>query len=375
MDMDKMRVVLIGAGMIANSAHLPSLELYRKEGKVDVVGIADVRTEAAAETAKRWGIPHFYEDPQKMLDELHPDLAVVCTPNMFHKQWTLASLRAGAHVACEKPMGLSVSDVREMWQTAKDCGKNLFPCQCMRWRNCMQMSKQVIDSGELGNIYFSDVSFIRRIGIPTWGFFHMKKYNFGGPFCDLGVHLLDSLFWLCGDRKVVSVSGSTYTKIAGQEEDVHLSLAESGAYNGTFTPRKYDRREFDVEDLAVGFMRLSGGMSVNFKFSWALHMPTTNLRMSLCGDRAGLSVDGETLYKNVGGFQTDCGMKWFDNGKYKGIPFEQHRYMYENIMDTLSGRGEYLIKEEQNIEVTKAIEAFYCSAAKNREVMAEEIGR
>lgn len=236
----------------------------------------------------------------------------------------------------------------------------------------MQQSKNLVESGELGDVYFSDIEFIRRIGIPTWGMFHMKEHNFGGPFCDLGVHLIDSLLWICDDPKVVSVSGNTYTKIANKGEDILLSIAESGAYSGTFTPRKYDYHEFNVEDFATGFMRLDNGMSVNFKFSWAINLPTTNLDMVICGDKGGLSVNGETLYKNIGKYQTECAMKWFDNGAYKGVPFEQHRYMYRNIINTLDGKEEYLIKEHQNIEVTKAIEGFYKSAETGREVRFDD---
>ena len=120
------------------------------------------------------------------------------------------------------------------------------------------------------------------------------------------------------------------------------ALPESGAYDGTFTPRPYDYHEFNVEDFATGFMRLEGGMSVNFKFSWAINLPTTNLDMVICGDKGGLSVNGESLYKNIGRYQTECKMKWFDNGQYKGVPFEQHRYMYRNILNTLAGKEEYL---------------------------------
>ena len=237
----------------------------------------------------------------------------------------------------------------------------------------MQQSKELVSSGELGDVYFSDIEFIRRIGIPTWGFFHMKEHNFGGPFCDLGVHLIDSLLWIVGDKKVESVSGSAYTKIANQGEDILLSLAESGAYSGAFSPREYDYKEFDVEDFATGFMRLEGGMSVNFKFSWAINLPTTNLDMVICGDKGGLSVNKEKLYKNIGRYQSECDMKWFDNGEYKGAAFEQHRYMYRNIVNTLLGKEEFLIKEHQNIEVAKAIECFYKSAKLNREVRASEL--
>ena len=239
----------------------------------------------------------------------------------------------------------------------------------------MQQSKELVDSGELGDIYFSDIEFIRRIGIPTWGMFHMKEHNFGGPFCDLGVHLIDSLLWIVGGKKVKSVSGNAYTKIANRGEDILLSIAESGAYNGTFTPRSYDYREFNVEDFATGFMRLEDGMSVNFKFSWAINLPTTNLDMVICGDKGGLSVNGEKLYKNIGRYQTECEMKWFDNGEFKGVPFEQHRYMYRHILDVLNGKAEYLITKEQNLEVTKAIECFYKSAESGREVQAAELLR
>lgn len=370
---NRLRVAVIGTGMIANSAHFPALNILREKGEVEVVGVADIRPEAAKETAERHNVPRWYEDPQKMLDELHPDFVAVCTPNMHHKEWTIKALNAGAHVACEKPMAISLADAKEMWKTAKECGKMLFPCQCMRWRNYMQQSKILVDRGELGDVYFSDIEFIRRIGIPTWGMFHMKEHNFGGPFCDLGVHLIDSLLWILGDKKVKSVSGSTYTKIANQGEDILLSIAESGAYSGTFTPRPYDYREFNVEDFSTGFMRLCDGTSVNFKFSWAINLPTTNLNMVICGDKGGLSVNNEMLYKNIGRYQSECDMKWFDNGKYKGVPFEQHRYMYRNIMDTLAGKEEYLIKEAQNLEVTKAIECFYRSAELKREVSADEL--
>ena len=371
--MKKLRIAIIGTGMIANSAHFPALEPFRREGLVEVVGVADIRPEAAEETAKRHGVEKWYEDPQKMLEELKPDFVAVCTPNRYHKEWTIKALETGAHVACEKPIALTLADAKEMWATAKKYNRHLFPCQCMRWRNYMQRAKELVESGELGELYFSDIAFIRRIGIPTWGMFHMKEHNFGGPFCDLGVHLIDSLLWIAGDKKVEAVSGSAYTKIADQGEDILLSIAESGAYAGTFTPRPYDYREFNVEDFAAGFMRLEGGMSVNFKFSWALNLPTTNLDMVLCGDKGGLSVNGEKLYKNIGRFQGECAMKWFDNGPFRGVPFEQHRYMYRHIMEVLAGKAEYLITREQNLEVTKAIECFYRSAEENREIKSEEL--
>ncbi len=370
--MKKRRVAIIGCGMICNSAHFPALDILKEQGLAEVVAVADIRPEAAKETAQRHGVPVWYEDPQRMLEEVQPDFVSVCTPNVYHKKWTIAALRAGADVACEKPIAVSLADAEEMWHVAEETGHRLFPCQCMRWRNNMMQSHELVSAGELGSPYFADVSLIRRIGIPTWGMFHMKEHNFGGPFCDLGVHVIDSLLWICGDPRVEAVSGSAFTKIANQGQDVLLSIAESGAYAGVFTPRPYDYHEFNVEDLAAGFMRLSGGFSVSFKFSWAVNLPGS-MSVVICGDKGGLSVNGETLYKNVGRYQSEMKMKWFDNGKYAGKPFEQHRYMYQQIFDVLRGEGEYLIQKHQNLEVTKAIDCFYRSAAEGREVRADEL--
>ena len=94
--MSKLRVAVIGTGMIANSAHFPALNILRKEGLVDVVGVADIRGEVAEETAKRHSVANWYTDPQKMLDELKPDFVAVCTPNVYHKKWTIAALKAGS---------------------------------------------------------------------------------------------------------------------------------------------------------------------------------------------------------------------------------------------------------------------------------------
>ena len=371
--MKKLRVAVIGTGMIANAAHFPMLNILREKGLIEVVGVADIREEAARETALRHNVPKYYVDPQQLLDELSPDFVAVCTPNAHHKEWTIKALKAGAHVACEKPLAGSLKDAEEMWETARQMGRHLFPCQCMRWRNYMQHTKKLVEAGELGDPYFADVEFMRRYGIPSWGMFHMKEHNFGGPFCDLGVHLLDSLLWICGSPKVVSVSGSAYRKLGCKGEDILISIAESGAYDGTFTPRPYDYREFNVEEFSNGYMRLDNGMSVNFKFSWAINLPTTNLDMRICGDKGGLSVNNEMLYKNVGRYQAETKMKWFDNGQYKGVPFEQHRYMYQHILDVLDGKAEYLITKAENLEVTKAIECFYKSAEIGREVLAADL--
>lgn len=369
----KYRIALIGNGMIANAAHLPAIGNLRKEELLDVVGVADIRPTAAEETAKRYDIPKWYSDPQKMLDELKPDIVTVCTPNMLHKKWSIAALEAGANVMCEKPLTLTYKDAKEMFDTADRCGKLLFPCQSRRWSPDMRFAYEALRQCDIGKPYFCDVSFVRRYGIPTWGMFHMKDKNGGGSFCDLGVHFIDALLWMTGSPRVEAVSGNTYDYLAKKGEEVLLSIKESGAYSGTFTPRPYDPKEFSVEECAAGMMRLADNFSVNFKFTWALNMPTTNLKMTICGDKAGICVEDQMLYKNTGQYQSEIKLKNWDNRAYTDKAFDGHWYMYQHVYDVLEGKEERLVKPAETLNVVSAIEAFYRSAQEGREIRTTEL--
>ncbi len=367
----KHRIAIIGAGMICNAAHLPALAPLRERGDVEVVAVADIRPEAARETAERYKIPRWYEDAQTMLDKEHPDWVSICTPNKRHIL-SIMALRAGANVMCEKPLTIKYSEAKEVFAVAKEVGKVMFPCQSRRWSPDMDFAHDVVSKGLLGDPYYADISFVRRYGIPTWGMFHMKRENGGGPFCDLGVHFIDAVLWMCGNPRVESVSGSTYDIIAKKGEEVLLNIKESGAAGGLFTPRPYDPKEFSVEDSAMGSMRLDNGMSINFKFTWAMHQPTAK-HILLCGDKGGLDVEQQMLYQNVGGYQGETKLKYFDNRPFAGVPFDAHHYMYEHILRVLDGKEEPMVKHEETLNVVSAIEAFYLSAEKRREVRTEEL--
>lgn len=368
--MKKMRVAVIGNGMIANAAHLPA---YKNLGDlVEVVACADIREEAARETAQRYGIPKYYTDPQRMLDEIKPDLVSVCTPNNYHKQWAIAALRAGANVVCEKPIAVHYKDAVEMFAEADKAGKLLFPCQTMRFTDNTMAAKKIAETGRLGQVYFGDISAVRRRGVPTWGMFHMKEHNAGGPFCDLGVHILDSFLWIAGNPKMQAVSGRAWTKLANTKEDIETSLSESGAPAGTFTPRPYDYHEFTVEDFSAGTARFEGGLLVNFKFSWAVNMPNSG-GMTFAGTGAGMLNNPLTVYANIDGFQTEVSPHVIKHANYGGASFTGHMWLMEHVQDVLRHGVEPIVKREEALNVVAAIEAFYLSSELNREVTFAEL--
>jgi predicted dehydrogenase len=361
----RLRVAVIGTGMIANAAHIPAWKTLHNDA--EVVGVADIREEAARETARRYEVPHAYTDPQRMLDELQPDVVSVCTPNVYHREWTIAALRAGAHVLCEKPITTSYANAVEMYAAADALDRLLYTSQSMRFMSVFRAAKDLVSAGLLGAFYYAEISAVRRRGIPRWGFFHMRQHNFGGPICDLGVHMLDALFWITGNPKVRSASGMTYTAFGDRDEGLVTSLAESGAPIGVFTPRPYDYREFDVEDFASGYIRLESGGTISLKTSWAVNM-AENFSLAVAGTEGGIQLPPLKLLNNLDRYQVEVAPKVLPD---RDVPFPGHYDMIENFVKAMRGEEEMVVRREEVLNVMRAIEGLYRSAEAGREIVLE----
>ena len=368
----KLRVGVIGTGMIANAAHLPAFE--NVGDRMELVAVADLRLQSAQDTAERFKIPYVYDDPQKMLDEMDLDIVSICTPNNYHKKWSVAAFRAGCHVACEKPAATTYNDAAEMFAEAEKAGKNLFVTQTMRFSDMIISAKRIIDAGRVGEPYFGEISIIRRRGVPTWGYFHRKEFNFGGPFCDIGVHFLDSLLYLTDNPKIKSVHGKAWAKIANQNEDIETSLAESGAFQGVFTPIEYNNDEFSVEDMSAGLIRFENDLLVNFKFSWAVNISNGEY-MHIAGTKGGIQIMPDMkVLTNQDGFQVEIFPHQIVRKEYAGVTaFTGHFKVMEHILDVLDGKCEYIIKKDEVLNTTGAIEAFYLSSEQDRDVLISEL--
>lgn len=366
----KFKVCIIGTGMIANSAHIPAYQHLPDD--FEIVGVCDIRPQAARETAARLGLSSWYEDADRMLDECAPDLVSVCTPNLYHKPMTLKALAAGAHVICEKPIALRYRDAVEMYDAADKAGRILFANQSMRFRHDFMAAKSMMDKGMLGDVYFAEFTRIRRRGVPRWGMFHMAEENGGGAFCDIGVHFLDALNWFVDNPAFKAVSGQACSVISHLSDDVPPSLADSGAYSGVFTPRPYDPSEFNVEELATGQIRFDKGLTCLFKVAWALNQPEA-FSIRLCGDRGGLAIPEMKLYSTSGGYLTDTQPRVVDESPYQKEGFPGHFHLFDNVLSVLRNDGEAVIRREEILNITAAIEAFYRSAELNREVRFDEL--
>ncbi len=357
------RVALIGAGMIASSAHIPA---YRHRGDIfEIVAVFDAFEASAKATAENNGIDSWYTDAGKMLSEVKPELVSVCVPNSFHKEYVMMALEAGCHVLCEKPLAFTYRDAVEMYDLAQKQGKLLVACQSMRYTPDRLAAKAYIDAGQVGDIYYADFSRIRRRGIPTWGRFHMKASSCGGALVDIGVHMLDAMLWLMGNPKVASVTASCSKNHAFETGDLVSSGARTGSVNNA---RKFDPNEMDVEDFAAGSIRFDNGCVANFNTAWAANMPESSA-ISLVGRNKGVFLPQCEVYYGADGFEKlpTC------PGPYEAESFPGHFHIIDNLADVLVGKGELQIKPEQTIQVSAVMEMFYRSAAEGREISFREL--
>ena len=267
----KLKVGIIGAGWIAE-AHI---DMYRKMPDVDIVAVADLIPGKAEKLCKQYGVEgvHYYLSGHEMLEAEELDAVSVCTYNTQHAPCAIDALEHGCHVLLEKPFTVTLDEAIEVMKAEKKSGKVLSLGFQPRMAVNMQMIKKIVDSGELGKVYYLQAGGGRRSGIPTpYGTTFIEKETGGiGAIGDIGTYSLDMLLHAVGDPKPLTVSGytSNYFGVRPDTYPWHPEYAE----------------KFGVDDFAAGFIRLEGGIILDFRISWAMHMDT-------CGDALILGTEG-----------------------------------------------------------------------------------
>jgi predicted dehydrogenase len=341
----KLRMGVIGLGM--GRAHING---YQTHPDADLVALCDVDEARLGPAAAEFGIDTTYTDAAEMFKNGGLDAVSIAVPNKLHAPLTVAALKAGLHVLCEKPPAMTVSESQRMQAAAERAGKNLMINFSFRFSDMSYALKQQVDAGVVGDIYFGRSVWHRRRGAPKMGgWFGIKEWSGGGPLIDLGVHRLDLALWLMGYPEPVSVSGSTYDPIVP-------GMA------------KKEGKQYDVEDLAVGFIKFANGASLVLEASWALNInENEHMVTSLYGDKGGL------VQKNVAGgygfeaeVYTDEGGNLFTKKLDRRL--QKAPSSYHEFVDSIRDKRAPMATGAQGVKVMKILEGIYKSAATGKEV-------
>lgn len=330
---------IIGCGKIAQVRHIPE---YEANPDAKIVALYDLNFERAQELAEKLGAIAC-----KSLDELlalpEVDAVSVCTANFVHAENTIAALRAHKHVLCEKPMAETSAQCQEMVDVAKAEGMQLMIDQNQRMAMAHKKAKELLEAGAIGRPLTFKTTFAHG-GPETWSidpgtasWFFDKKRAAMGAMGDLGVHKIDLIQYLLGD-KITRVAAKVTTL------DKHYTTGEL----------------VDVDDNALCLMEFESGMVGTLTVSWTNYGQEQNSTvifgtegvMRIYEDPAYSIVlenrDGTRTLYELEGIQTN------DNQTASGV--------IDAFVDALQDGVEVPISGESVLHAMKVVDACLASA-------------
>ncbi|MDR3119733.1 MAG: Gfo/Idh/MocA family oxidoreductase [Clostridiales bacterium] len=275
MENKELRVGFIGTGVISHH----HMQGYAETPGVKVVAACDIDKPVLDAWCDKYGIPEDcrYTDYRKLLARDDIQAVDVCVHNNLHTPLSVAVMRAGKHCFCEKPMAATYADAKTMYEAweryHKESGVELAVQMATIFQSQTRLAKKLVSQGDLGHVYFANVTGHRRRNRPglesnlSTNFFK-KEIAGRGALYDMGIYHIAQMLFILGLPKLDRVSGSMFSEI-----EPSLKLLKGN--------------KFEVEELAMGFAKFSGGLTLNFMESWAIHMDTIG-DTYIAGSKGGL---------------------------------------------------------------------------------------
>jgi predicted dehydrogenase len=342
------KVGVIGVGGIAKT-HFPG---WKESPHTEVVALADINPKILQTVGEREGIDLLYGKAEDLLKNKDIDIVDICTPNMYHTPLTVAALRAGKHVLCEKPLAPTPADIKKMITARDKSGKMLMTAQHFRFDGKSKALRAEIDRGTLGEIYHARSWMLRRCLVPVTGSFVLKKHSGGGPCIDIGVHILDLTLWMLGNPKPVTVTGVTQDILRRQK--------------GAFGAWGDVPKQWDVEEFAAAFVRFESGATLVLEVAWLLHHDTDgeDMQMWLYGDKGGSHWPSNEIYSS-----NNATKQHYNTTLQREEGGEAHANECIAFAEALANGKPSPVPAEQSLDVITILDGLYRSAAKGREVV------
>jgi UDP-N-acetyl-2-amino-2-deoxyglucuronate dehydrogenase len=326
---------IVGCGRIAvrHAHHISNV------GRL--VATCDVIPERASNLAGAHGA-RAYDCIEEMLrSESNIDVVSVCTPNGLHAAHTIAALRSGCHVLCEKPMAISVADCRAMTQAAESAKKSLFIVKQNRFNPPVAAVKKLLDEGRLGKIFSVQLNcFWNRDAAYYQDSWKGTTALDGGSLYTQFSHFIDLLYWMIGDVKEACAMVENYA---------HRQIVE-------------------FEDTGVVALRFCNGVLGAIHFTTNAYERNMEGSLTIFAERGTVKIGGQYLneleYQRIEGAEiTDLppGNPPNSYGHYQGS-MSNHDQVYRNVVDVLTRNGVIATNGYEGLKTVEIIDKIYAAA-------------
>lgn len=321
---------------------------------LNVVGIYDIK-ESRRQFARDNNI-YVYESLEEILKDERVNIVLVATPNDMHKEISIKALKAGKNVVCEKPAMMHSKELEEVMAAAEENGKLFVVHQNRRWDEDFLTIKEIYDKNLLGEIYAIESRVHGSRGIP--GDWRQEKEHGGGMLLDWGVHILDQLLFMINEKvkkvycKFTHVTNELVDdgfKIILTFQSGKTALLEVGTSNFINLPRWY-------------VLGVNGSAVIN---DWNLNGKI--VRVKNWEDKDAVPV------KAASGLTKTMAPRLDNTIFEEELPIQKSdlREYYGNVIATLEGTAEIIVKNEEVLRVMRLMEACFKSDEKQEVVVFE----
>lgn len=339
--MNTVKIGIIGLGI--GKWHLDS---FKQTTSAEVVALCDADEERLKKMGAEAGITKLYTNIGSLFRNKDIDAVSVCLPNYLHAKVTVAAMKAGKHVLCEKPLAASVKDARKIVKAEKETGKKCMVAMKFRFTPEAHYITEELKKGAFGEVYYGYTHYLRPLGgIPTGAgnWFINKAKSGGGALIDNGVHLLDINWYLMGCPKPVSAFGAVYAKFGPDIESI--------------------KNDFDVEDFGCGLIKFENGASVYLDNAWASMVDDTVMALKIIGTKGGAGMWPFSIVKNENG--KNVGVKPDLTGK-------KYPTQFEHFVECVINGADPISPAVQGLQLVKMLDAIYASSRTGKAVRIKE---
>ena len=277
----KIRVGVAGVRWVGDQ-HASALSKIRG---VELKALADINESALVEAQKKHEVEQGFTDYNDMIKSGELDAIAIALPTGMHADACCRAMRAGLHVICEKPPTSNVAEMKRVARVAKETGMTYMFARQSRFNPAVLASRQAVKAGKVGKIYHGEAVWVRsRWGVlanPGW---RMDRNGGGGVMLDLGVHVIDEVWFCMGCPRPVEVSAGLYAAFK------HFSKK----------PKQYT-----ADDCAAGLVRFENDVTLRFLTTFALNGLPPGTREA--PENGPPNWGARVIYGTKGGLQTSSG--------------------------------------------------------------------